>query len=143
MPSDDVSSGTKCADTSNKWLRTGWAEAKKSMSFPTVNGIDRETEDETRRRPTAMPRFLLSGFARATIFRKDEALLLSSVFLSSFSIDRTARSERCGVDGGDVGGELVPDCVEACLSRGLGNFCRSRIVKVPPRTRSVRWSALE
>jgi len=47
------------------------------MSFPTVNGILIETEDETSSKPTANVRGLFSGLAKATIFRNDDALWLS------------------------------------------------------------------
>ena len=41
------------------------------MSFPTVNGILIETEEETRRSPMAVKRGRRSGRARAMILRND------------------------------------------------------------------------
>lgn len=59
----------KCAD-----LLTGLEVEKKSMSLPIVNGIDNDTEDETRRSPIAIARGLRSGLASATSFRKEAPL---------------------------------------------------------------------
>ena len=47
------------------------------MSFPTVNGMLIETEDETSNKPTANARGFFSGLANATIFRNDDAFWLS------------------------------------------------------------------
>lgn len=51
---------------------TTLAEEKKSISLPIVNGIDIETVEDTNSSPTAVKSGFLSGFANATIFRKDE-----------------------------------------------------------------------
>lgn len=48
------------------------------MSFPTVSGIVIDTDDETSRSPMAIPSGFLSGFASATIERKDDALFVAS-----------------------------------------------------------------
>ncbi len=42
------------------------------MSFPTVNGIDMDTDDDTNNRPTAIESGLRSGFANATILRNED-----------------------------------------------------------------------
>lgn len=42
------------------------------MSFPTVNGIDMDTDDDTSSRPTAIVSGLRSGFANATILRNED-----------------------------------------------------------------------
>ena len=51
---------------------------KKSMSRPMVKGTLMETALETMSRPMAIPSGLRSGFARARILRKEEALLVVS-----------------------------------------------------------------
>lgn len=45
---------------------------KKSINLPIVKGTVIETADEARRRPMAASKGFVSGFARATIFRKEE-----------------------------------------------------------------------
>lgn len=69
------------------------------MSFPTVNGMLIETEDETSNKPTANVRGFFSGLAKATIFRNDDALWLS--------FEATARirdhNDGFGVGGAGVG----------------------------------------
>ncbi len=52
--------------------RTGLGEEKKSISFPIVNGMLMDTAEEASKRPMAISSGLRSGFAKATIFRKDE-----------------------------------------------------------------------
>lgn len=42
------------------------------MSFPTVNGIDMDTDDDTNNRPTAIESGLRSGLANATILRNED-----------------------------------------------------------------------
>ena len=54
---------------------TGFVEEKKSISFPILNGIDIDTEDETNKSPIAVKRGFRSGLARAMILRADAALL--------------------------------------------------------------------
>ena len=54
------------------YILTGVGEAKKSISFPIVNGTDKETEEETRSSPTAINNGFCSGLARRTILRKEE-----------------------------------------------------------------------
>jgi hypothetical protein len=53
---------------------TGVAEEKKSMSFPMVNGMLMDTDEETKSRPIAAAKGLRSGFASETIFLNDDAL---------------------------------------------------------------------
>lgn len=55
-------------------IHTGLVVEKKSINFPIVNGMLIETEDETSNNPIAMSRGFRSGLARATIFRKDDAV---------------------------------------------------------------------
>lgn len=74
--------------------RTGFVVEKKSISFPIVNGILIETEDETSNNPIAMSNGFRSGFAREMIFRNDEAV--SGDFLKS---DRTDGFGEGGVTG--------------------------------------------
>ena len=45
---------------------------KKSINLPTVNGMLIDMDEETSKRPIAMRRGFLSGFAREIIFRKDD-----------------------------------------------------------------------
>ena len=54
------------------YVLTGVGEAKKSISFPIVNGTDKETEEETRSSPTAINNGFCSGLARRIILRKEE-----------------------------------------------------------------------
>ena len=51
---------------------TGCGDAKKSMSFPMVKGIDRETDEDTTSRLMADRSALRSGRARRAIFPIDE-----------------------------------------------------------------------
>lgn len=44
------------------------------MSFPIVNGIDMVTADDKSSKPTAVVSGFRSGFANATILRKDDAV---------------------------------------------------------------------
>src|SRR6266478_2002877 len=67
------------------------------MSFPTVNGMLIETEDETSNRPTANVRGFFSGLAKATIFRNDDALWLS------FAVTARIRDHNEGLGVGGVG----------------------------------------
>lgn len=71
------------------------------MSFPTVNGMLIDTEDETSNKPTANVKGFFSGLAKATILRNDDALLLS------FAVTGRIRdhNERFGV--GDVGAGVL------------------------------------
>ena len=71
------------------------------MSFPTVNGILIETEDETNNKPTASMRGFFSGFAKATIFRNDDALWLS------FAVTANVRDHNEGFGVGDVGAGVL------------------------------------
>ncbi len=54
--------------------QTGFGVEKKSISLPTVNGMDIDTVDETKSKPTAMDSGFRSGFARATILRNEEVV---------------------------------------------------------------------
>jgi hypothetical protein len=58
----------------NRNARTEFPEEKKSINLPTVNGMLIDTADEVKSSPTAMSRGFFSGFARAAILPKDEAL---------------------------------------------------------------------
>jgi hypothetical protein len=71
------------------------------MSFPTVNGMLIETEDETSNKPTANVRGLFSGFAKATIFRNDDALWLS------FAVTANIRAHNDGLGVGDIGAGVL------------------------------------
>jgi hypothetical protein len=57
--------------------RTALAE-KKSISFPILSGTSMETEEETRRRPTAMLRAFFSGIASSASFATDDSPLPAS-----------------------------------------------------------------
>lgn len=50
----------------------GLDEAKKSISFPIVNGTDNDTDEETRSNPTAISNGFRSGFARLMILRNED-----------------------------------------------------------------------
>jgi hypothetical protein len=52
----------------------GLVEAKKSISFPTENGMLIETVEDMSSRPMAIDRGFFSGLANATILRKDDEL---------------------------------------------------------------------
>lgn len=67
------------------------------MSFPTVNGMLIETEDETSNKPTANDKGFFSGLAKATIFRNDDALWLS------FVVTARIRDHNEGFGAGGVG----------------------------------------
>ena len=54
-----------------EYVLTGVGDAKKSISFPIVNGTDKETEEETRSSPTAINNGFCSGLARRMILRKE------------------------------------------------------------------------
>ena len=57
--------------------RTGFDDVKKSISFPTVNGMLSDTDEDTRSNPTAMSSGRRSGRARETIFLNDDVDELS------------------------------------------------------------------
>jgi hypothetical protein len=65
------------------------------MSFPTVNGILIDTEEEMSNKPTANVKGFLSGLAKTTIFRNDDALWLSL----AVTADIRDHNERFGVGG--------------------------------------------
>jgi hypothetical protein len=67
------------------------------MSFPTVNGMLIDTEDETSNKPTANVRGFFSVLAKATIFRNDDTLWLS------FAVTAKRRDHNEGFGVGDVG----------------------------------------
>ena len=67
------------------------------MSFPTVNGMLIDTEDETSNNPTANVKGFFSGLAKAMIFRNDDTLLLFPAVTGNMR----DRNERLGA--GDVG----------------------------------------
>ena len=69
------------------------------MSFPTVNGMLIETEEETSNKPTANVRDFFSGLAKATIFRNDDALWLSF----AVTVNIRDHNEGFGVGGAGVG----------------------------------------
>ena len=69
------------------------------MSFPTVNGMLIETEDETSNKPTANVRDFFSGLAKAKIFRNDDALWLSF----AVAVSMRDHNESFGVGGVGVG----------------------------------------
>lgn len=69
------------------------------MSFPTVNGMLIETEDEISNNPTAKVKGFFSGLAKATILRNDEVLWL---FLAVKAKIRD-HDERLGAGGTGVG----------------------------------------
>jgi hypothetical protein len=71
------------------------------MSFPTVKGMLIETEDETSNKPTANERGFFSGFAKAAIFRNDDALWFS------FAVTETIRDHNEGFGVGDVGAGVL------------------------------------
>ena len=71
------------------------------MSFPTVNGMLIETEDETSNKPMANVRGFFSGLAKATIFRKDDALWLS------FAVTASIRDHIEGFGVGGVGAGVL------------------------------------
>lgn len=54
-------------------IYTGLVVEKKSISLPIVNGTLMETADETNSSPIAWNSGFRSGFAKATIFRNEEA----------------------------------------------------------------------
>lgn len=67
------------------------------MSFPTVNGIDMETDDEINSSPTAIESGFRSGLASARIFRNevvfeyvfaagDDTMFFSGVFGGSLEV---------------------------------------------------------
>jgi hypothetical protein len=71
---------------------------KKSMSFPIVNGMLMETEDEINNNPIATSKGFRSGLASAAIFRKEEAV--SGDFLKiEGSRDRIDGFDSVGVSG--------------------------------------------
>ena len=76
------------------YVLTGVGDAKKSISFPIVNGTDKETEEETRSSPTAINNGFCSGLARRIILRKEEE---EDWFVSrsgSESVEERGRSRR-------------------------------------------------
>ena len=73
------------------------------MSFPTVNGMLIETEDETSNNPTANVRGFFSGLAKATIFRNDDTLWLS------FGVMGSIRDHNEGFGVGVVGAGVLYD----------------------------------
>lgn len=82
------------------------------MSFPTVNGILIETDEETRRSPMAVKRGRRSGRARAMILRNDvEVEIDASVLEEKKDGRKRERMEgRVGEDwgvGDDVGARVV------------------------------------
>lgn len=73
------------------------------MSFPTVNGMLIDTEEEINNNPTANDRGFFSGLAKAMIFRNDEALWLSLAVTANIR----DHSERFGTGGAGVGVEYA------------------------------------
>ena len=87
---------------------TGDEDAKKSMSFPIVNGMLIETLDETNNRPIAVANGLRSGLARATTLRNEEEDF-ESESVAGRNLDRTDRFGGVGALGDLAGveGDLV------------------------------------
>ena len=80
-----------------EYVLTGVGDAKKSISFPIVNGTDKETEEETRSSPTAINNGFCSGLARRMILRKEEEEGEEDWFVSrssSESVEERGRSRR-------------------------------------------------
>ena len=87
---------------------------KKSINLPIVKGTLMETADDMSSNPIAIVSGFHSGLARATIFRKDDAL--SGAFVPIFSGRSRVRSDRLAFEGaGGVGGGA---CVELNLRVG-------------------------
>ena len=82
------------------------------MSFPTVNGMLIDTEDEMSNRPTANVNGLFSGLAKATIFRNDDAFWLSFAVMEN----RRDHNEGFGVGVGVLYARKDPPC----RVRGVG-----------------------
>ena len=79
------------------YVLTGVGDAKKSISFPIVNGTDNETEEETRSNPTAINNGFCSGLARRMILRKEQEEGEEDWFVSrssSESVEERGRSRR-------------------------------------------------
>jgi hypothetical protein len=84
-------------------ILTGFVVEKKSINLPIVKGTLMETADEVSSNTIAMVSGFHSGLARATIFRKDDAL--SGTFVVIFAGRRRDRSDRFSFEGaGGVGG---------------------------------------
>lgn len=84
-------------------ILTGLVVEKKSINLPTVKGTLMETADEASSNTIAIVSGFHSGLARATIFRKDDAL--SGAFVTIFAGRSRDRSDRFSFGGaGGVGG---------------------------------------
>lgn len=91
------------------------------MSFPTVNGMLIDTEEDTNNKPTANVKGFLSGFAKATILRNDDALWLS------FDVTANIRDHNERFCVGDVGaGVLYVRRDTNRLTRGVGGGVATR-----------------
>ena len=105
------------------------------MSFPTVNGMLIDTDEETSKRPIAVRRGRRSGRARANILRND--VDVETAASASGEIEDGRNRERIerrvagvgegweDVDVDDVGARMAglvaksrPPCAEACVGHG-------------------------
>lgn len=107
-------------------ILTGFAVEKKSINLPIVKGTLMETADDMSSNPIAIVSGFHSGFARAAIFRKDDALC--GAFVAIFAGRSRVRSDRFSfVGAGGVGGGA---CVE--LNLRVGQHLRIVEVKGTP-----------
>lgn len=106
------------------------------MSFPTVNGMLIETDDETSNKPTANVRGFFSGLAKATIFRNDDALWLS------FAVTASIRDHNEDFGIGGVGTGVLYAREDPKDSKGDGDCGAARRYRNPRRhdlpTKDVR-----
>ena len=71
------------------------------MSFPTVNGMLIDTEEEINNKPTAKVKGFFSDLAKATILLNDDALWLS------FAVTANTRDHNERFGAGDVGAGVL------------------------------------
>jgi hypothetical protein len=99
------------------------------MSFPTVNGMLNDTDEDTSKSPIAVRRGRRSGRARAKILRNDvDAGTDPSAFGDGRKRERMERrvgEEWEDVDDDDVGARVAglaakyrPPCAKACVGHG-------------------------
>ena len=82
--------------------------------MPIVNGIDIDTEDETKRRPMAIDNDFFSDLARATIFMNDGAL---PPLRCSFESEREKEEARLAMRDRSVG--RLPSLLLLCEGDAL------------------------
>lgn len=81
---------------------TGAEAEKKSISFPMVNGILIDTEDDTNSKPIAANKGFFSGRARATILRKEDAVVGAAEKVPGSTLDSSESLFVGNCDGVEV-----------------------------------------